>query len=73
MTTIIKPLVPTECKKNLFSSSATMASQGLYWLKTIEQIHLYHKVLSLYLEGGVKTTLEELHTGVTKHSVEGVR
>jgi hypothetical protein len=53
-----------------------MASQGFYSMKNIQQTHLYHRRFCdccLYLEDGVKATLEELHTGVSKHSVEGVR
>jgi hypothetical protein len=43
MTTIINPSVSIKCNKNLFISWATMASQGFYSVKSIQQIHLYHK------------------------------
>jgi hypothetical protein len=52
-----------------------MASPAFSSVKNTQQMNLYHKspVTGLYLEDGVKATLEELNTGVSIHSVEGVR
>jgi hypothetical protein len=53
----------------------TMASQAFCSVKNTQQTNLYRKSChhGLYLEDGVKATFEELTTGVSKRSVEGVR